>query len=155
MKFILLICLFVSTQLAYSQVLKISTAHKMLTTAMTVQEAKKVLSSLYNFTGDGGLSNSGNIAYNFETKNEKHYALAFLYSTAFDRIGYIQFYDDIKQIMNYRNEFLKLGFTYLDTKYSKDGSTRKFGYRKGKLLYIVELGAERGQCKVHLTNEDF
>lgn len=155
MKFILLICLSVLTQLTYSQVFKISTAHKMLTTAMTVEEAKKVLSSSYDFTGDGGLSNSGNIAYNFETKTESHYAFVFLYSTAFDRIGYIQFYDDIKQIMNYRNQFLKLGFTYIDTKYSKDGSTRKFGYRKGKLLYVVELGAERGQCKVHLSNEDF
>ena len=155
MKFIILLCLSFCTQLTQGQIFKISSAHKMLTTAMTVNEAKKVLSSSYDFIGDGGLSNAGNIAYNFETKTENHYSFIFLYSTAFDRIGYIQFYDDIKQIMNYRNQFLKLGFTYIDTKYSKDGSTRKFGYRKGKLLYVVELGAERGQCKVHLSNEDF
>ena len=154
MKFIILLYLSFCTQLTQGQIFKISTAHKMLTTAMTVNEAKKVLSSTYDFIGDGGLSNAGNIAYNFETKTENHYSFIFLYSTAFDRIGYIQFYDDIKQIMNYRNQFLKLGFTYIDTKYSKDGSTRKFGYRKGKLLYVVELGAERGQCKVHLSNED-
>ena len=155
MKFIILICLSVYTQLTYSQIFKIATAHKMLTSAMTVDEAKKVLSSSYNFIGDGGLSNSGDIAYNFEAKNENQYSFSFLYSTAFDRIAYIQFYDDMKQIMNYRNQFLKLGFTYIDTKYSKGGSVTRFGYRKGKLLYVVELGAERGQCKVHLSNEDF
>ena len=155
MKFILLICLCVPTQLVYSQIFKISTAHKMLTTAMSVNEAKKILSSSYEFIGDGGLSTAGNIAYNFETKDENHYSFIFLYGSAFDRIGYIQFYDDIKQIMNYRNQFLKLGFTYIDTKYSKDGTTRAFGYRKGKLLYVVELGVEKGQCKVHLSSEDF
>ena len=127
----------------------------MLTTAMTVTEAKKILSSSYDFIGDWGLSTAGNISYNFETKNENHYSFVFLYSTAFDWIGYIQFYDDIKQSMNYRNQFLKLGFTYIDTKYSEDGSTRAFGYRKGNLLYVVELGIEKGKCKVHLSNEDF
>lgn len=155
MRTLLLICLCAFTHFGYSQIFNITTAHKMLTTAVTVADAKKILSNSYSFINDGGLSNAGNIAYNFETKDENHYPFVFLYSTAFDRIGYIQFYDDIKQTMNYRNQILKLGFTYVDTKYSEDGSTRIFGYKKGNLVYIVELGAEKGMCKVHLSNKDF
>ena len=72
MKFIVLICLCASTQLVYCQIFKIETADKMLTTGMSVNEAKKILRGSYDFTGDGGMSTAGNIAYNFETRDENH-----------------------------------------------------------------------------------
>lgn len=113
MKFILLILLSAFTQLGYSQIFTISTAHEMLTTTTSVNEAKKILNSTYKFSGEGSLSAAGNIAYNFETKDKNHYSFLFLYRTAFDRIGYIQFSDDIKQTMNYRNQFLNLDLHFL------------------------------------------
>lgn len=117
MKIGLIIFLSISSQFVFSQVFDIAKAHKMLTTGMSVQAGKKLLSNSYDFTGDGGLSDAGNITYNFEAKNQNKYSFVFLYSTAFERIGYIQFYDDLKQIMNYRKQFLNLGFKYLDTRF--------------------------------------
>lgn len=155
MKFILLFLFNFYFQIGFSQILKITTLHKMLTNETSVSEAKKILSTSYKFLNDGGESTAGNIAYNFETKGSERNSLTFLFSTAFNTIGYIQFYDNIKQSMNYRKQFVELGFKFVDTKYSKDGSTRAFGYRKGNLLYVVELGIEKGKCKMHLSNEDY
>ena len=44
----------------------------------------------------------GNINYSFDSRNPNLYILNILYSTAFDRIAYIQFYDDIKQAGYYK-----------------------------------------------------
>lgn len=118
-------------------------------------EAKKLLSSSFNFISQGETSNSGNINYQFESKSPNHHTLNILYSTAFDRVAYIQIYDDIKQAGNYRNQFLKLGFTYIKTNYTGSNGRQSYGYEKGNLLYVVELGVVPGQCKVHLENKDF
>lgn len=142
-------------QLAFCQLLTISTAHKMLTTKMSIDDAKKIVLQNYDFISEDGPSASGNIAYMFESKTPERYTLAILYSTAFDRICYIQIYDNLKQIGLYRNQFIKLGFKYLKTDYSTKDLSQKYGYEKGTLLYVAELGKEPGQCKIHLKNRDF
>lgn len=155
MKRILTILFILATQFAFCQLLTVAAAHKMLTTKMSMDEAKKIIEKNYDFISEDGPSASGNIAYMFESKSPEHYSLAILYSTAYDRICYIQIYDNIKQIGSYRNQFTKLGFTYLKTDYSTTDLSQKYGYEKGKLLYVAELGKEPGQCKIHLKNRDF
>lgn len=155
MKYFIFLSFFILTHSAKSQILNVQTAHKLITTAISMTDAKKLLNQTHNFISQGETSDAGNINYQFESKSSNHYTLNILYSTAFDRIAYIQIYDDIKQAGNYRSQFLKLGFTYIKTNYTGSTGRQSYGYQKGNLLYVVELGVVPGQCKIHLENKDF
>jgi hypothetical protein len=126
-----------------------------LSSEMKIGQVKKLLGNTYTFLSEGELSDRGMVSYAFEAKMNTNYIMNILYSTVFTRVTYIQFYNDIKKSAFYRSEFLKLGFTYSDTKFSQDGQTQSFGYKKGKLLYVLEFGVQRGQCKIHLSNTSF
>lgn len=89
MKYFIFLSFFILTHSAKSQILNVQTAHKLITTAISMTDAKKLLNQTHNFISQGETSDAGNINYQFESKSSNHYTLNILYSTAFDRIAYI------------------------------------------------------------------
>jgi hypothetical protein len=135
----------------FGQVHKITVANKLLNNPIEMKEVKKILANEYTMVSEGELSDAGNINYEFKSKINPQFRMILLYSTAFNRVAYIQAYDELKFTEYYKKEFMNLGFSYIKTIY---GKTQQYGYKKNNFLYTIELGVEKGKCKLHLINQD-
>jgi hypothetical protein len=148
---LILLCFFFN--IASGQVFNLFDGHKILTKPMSLSEAKKLLSKKFQFAEEGEMSDAGNIAYSFEAKANHEFVLNILYSTVLGTISYLQFYDDAKQTTYYKKQIMELGFAFIDKKYSENGRIQMYGYRKGDLQYVIELGSKAGMCKIHMSNK--
>lgn len=151
MKKIILLLFLWGCQTVKGQVFDIAKGQNILTTEISLQSAKKIVADKYDFLLTGDTSYSGNVTWAFESKDVNKYELVFLFSTVFNQVTYIQFFDDLKQAANYKNIIQKMGYSSQGIRYSDGGTIAKYGYRKKNLLFIIELGAERGKCKIHFS----
>ncbi|MBI2284515.1 MAG: hypothetical protein HYU71_12455 [Bacteroidetes bacterium] len=145
----------VSSQAVKGQLFDVAAGQKILSTDnISLTTAKRLLGMKYNFLLTGDTSYRGNVNWAFESKDENKYELILLFSTVFNQVTYIQFLDNINQASNYKSLIQKMGYSPQGVRYSMNGTIATYGYRKNDLLFVIELGAERGKCKIHFSKQE-
>ncbi len=147
------LCIF-SSELVFCQSHNIPLLKNILLSEMSITKIKEILKPKYTYKKQDDITDNGNIAYYYDSKDGKHNELVVLYSTIFNKATFFQLMDYNSTAQYYRNQFAKLGFTFLKKNYDFETGRNSYGYRKGALLFVVELGVEENKCQIKLSDED-